>query len=58
MIFKIYKSKSKKWRAKMFFHTNYKTKKRTFEAFFIECFGYTFWCWRNKRIYYEWPNAA
>lgn len=42
----------------MFFHTNYKTGKKKFEAMFIRCFGYTFWFWRTKQIYDDWPNAA
>lgn len=58
MVFKKYNSKNKKWKFKMFFHTNYKTGKKKFEAMFVECFGYTFWCWRTKQIYYDWPKAA
>ena len=58
MVFKKYKSKNKKWNSKMFFHTNYKTGKKKFEAMFVECFGYTFWFWRTKEIYHDWPNAA
>jgi hypothetical protein len=58
MVFKKYKSKNKKWNSKMFFHTNYKTGEKKFEAMFVECFGYTFWFWRTKQIYYDWPNAA
>ena len=58
MVFKKYKSKTKKCYGRMFYHTNYKTKKRKFEAAFINVLGYTFWLWRTKQIYYDWPNAA
>ena len=56
MITKIYKSNS--WGGRMFFHTNYKTNKRKFEAFYVEGFGYIFWLWRNKDIYHDWPSGA
>lgn len=58
MVFKKYKSKDKKWDLHMFFHKNYKTGKNKFEAMFIKCFGYTFWIWRTKEIYYGWPASA
>lgn len=58
MVFRRYKTNNKKWSMRILFHTNYRTNKKKFEAMFINILGYTFWLWRTKQIYYDWPNAA
>lgn len=56
MIFKKDKSNSSKFESKIFW---WKHKgKRKFEAAFINCFGHTFWLFRNKKVLNDWPNQS
>ncbi len=52
------KDKSNSWKIKSrIFWWKHKGE-RKFEAGFIQCFGYTFWLFRNKDVYNDWPCQA